>query len=128
MYNRFIDLHPQSMTEDEDAFLTIIRQFIFSEWVKSPAPSYDLVGNFINDARRSGFDPSHRVMTTLFSQYARVSYTDGGMLDDEVEEYQKRQPIMKKNVRGALAWCRIDPYIQVSPAELRERLVRLRID
>lgn len=110
------------MTEDEDAWLTIVRQFILSEWPKSPAAPYDLVGWFINDARRAGFDPSHRIMTTLFSQYARVSYMDGGMTKEEEREYMERQPIMKKEMMGALAWCRIDPYVQVRPDALPSRV------
>jgi hypothetical protein len=114
VYNRFIDLHPQTMTEDEDAWLTVVRQFILSEWPDSPAAPYDLVAWFINDARRAGFDPSHRIMVTLFSQYARVSYQDGGMSPEEEAEYTKRQPMMTKQMKGALAWCRIDPYVQVS--------------
>ncbi|KAL7417583.1 hypothetical protein BDY24DRAFT_375329 [Mrakia frigida] len=111
MYNNFIELHPQSITADEDAFLTIVRQFIFSEWWKSETPPAVLVGNFINDARRSGFEPSHRVMTTLFSQYARVAYKDGMSLEEQ-ETFDKIQPVVQSHVKTALAWCRIDPYIR----------------
>lgn len=112
VYDRFLKLHPPSLGASKEAFLTITRQFIqLSFPPELVVPNPRLIAEFITDMRRAGFEESHAVMATYFTQLAKMAYTGA-----EMSTREDNKDIMMRaqwTTRLAVAWTRVDPFIQV---------------
>ncbi|CED84538.1 hypothetical protein [Phaffia rhodozyma] len=109
VYDRFYKLHPPALGASEEAYLTIVQTFLFSQYEKSLTPSPRYLFEMIHDMRRQGIEASHPIVVTALSYYAKLAYSGG--LSSQRENNEKIMKDIRYHVDMLIAWCRLDPFI-----------------